>query len=130
MAGLAGRRGSERELTVLFFPPCFATRVSLLRDTSSSVSETSLRCSRYVFGSLPTNGRATNPCCSKSVWPQCWKRHEVCSVLWVDAVTYLEICGIIIGQILVGIEGDWIGRRFGLIQGERHRSPCPGRVSS
>ena len=35
---------------------------------------------------------------------------------WVAAVTYLEICGIICGQILVGILGDWIGRRWGLIQ--------------
>jgi hypothetical protein len=24
--------------------------------------------------------------------------------------------GIIVGQILVGIEGDWIGRKFGLVQ--------------
>ncbi|KAL8280948.1 hypothetical protein RQP46_006627 [Phenoliferia psychrophenolica] len=52
----------------------------------------------------------------KSAWPQCWSKFEVCDELWVDSVTYLEICGIIIGQILVGIEGDWIGRRFGLIQ--------------
>ncbi|KAL8292453.1 hypothetical protein RQP46_001065 [Phenoliferia psychrophenolica] len=52
-----------------------------------------------------------------SVWPQCWKTREVCSPLWVNAVTYLEIAGIIIGQLLVGIEGDWVGRRFGLIQG-------------
>lgn len=35
---------------------------------------------------------------------------------WVSSVTYLEIIGIIVGQILVGIEGDWIGRKFGLVQ--------------
>ncbi|KIW94511.1 uncharacterized protein Z519_04487 [Cladophialophora bantiana CBS 173.52] len=32
------------------------------------------------------------------------------------AITYMEILGIICGQILVGIIGDWIGRRWGLIQ--------------
>ncbi|KAM0751247.1 MFS general substrate transporter [Meredithblackwellia eburnea MCA 4105] len=51
-----------------------------------------------------------------AVWPSCWKTHKTCNVLWIDAVTYLEICGIIIGQIAVGIEGDWIGRKFGLVQ--------------
>jgi MFS family permease len=34
----------------------------------------------------------------------------------VAAVDYLEIIGIICGQILVGFEGDWIGRRFGMVQ--------------
>lgn len=36
--------------------------------------------------------------------------------MWKDAVSYLEVVGIIIGQILVGILGDWLGRRWGLIQ--------------
>lgn len=31
-------------------------------------------------------------------------------------MTYLEVVGIICGQVLVGIIGDWIGRRWGLIQ--------------
>ncbi|KAH7354791.1 putative inorganic phosphate transporter C8E4.01c [Rhexocercosporidium sp. MPI-PUGE-AT-0058] len=54
----------------------------------------------------------------EAVWPQCWntKKSTVCSVGWVHAVTYLEIIGIIVGQILVGIIGDGIGRRWGLIQ--------------
>jgi len=34
----------------------------------------------------------------------------------VQSIEYLEIIGIIVGQILVGIVGDWMGRRFGLIQ--------------
>jgi len=34
----------------------------------------------------------------------------------VFAVTYMEIVGIMIGQVLVGILGDGLGRRFGLIQ--------------
>ncbi|KAA8907634.1 hypothetical protein TRICI_004925 [Trichomonascus ciferrii] len=52
----------------------------------------------------------------EAVWPQCWKDHETCNVTWVSAVKYLEICGIICGQIIVGLIGDGIGRRFGLIQ--------------
>jgi hypothetical protein len=37
----------------------------------------------------------------------CWKTYKVCNKTWVEAVEYLEICGIIVGQILVGILGDW-----------------------
>jgi MFS family permease len=51
-----------------------------------------------------------------AVWPQCWKTHEVCDERWIQAVDYLMIIGIIVGQIVVGIEGDWIGRRFGMVQ--------------
>jgi hypothetical protein len=71
-----------------------------------------------------------------AVWPECWSTHEVCDKNWIAAVTYLQIIGellsffppsfpssgiglmigIIVGQILVGFEGDWIGRRFGLVQ--------------
>ncbi|KAI9838596.1 MAG: hypothetical protein M1819_004910 [Sarea resinae] len=51
-----------------------------------------------------------------SVWKSCWKSNKVCNKTWVAAVQYLEICGIIVGQILVGILGDWLGRRWGLIQ--------------
>ncbi|PYH48540.1 MFS phosphate transporter [Aspergillus saccharolyticus JOP 1030-1] len=46
----------------------------------------------------------------------CWGKYEICSKTWVSAVTYLEIVGIIIGQIMVGVIGDWIGRRWGLLQ--------------
>lgn len=52
----------------------------------------------------------------KAVWPACWKNHTECQANWIHAVDYLEIVGIIVGQILVGIEGDWIGRRFGMVQ--------------
>ncbi|GAA6043351.1 hypothetical protein JCM8097_008044 [Rhodosporidiobolus ruineniae] len=51
-----------------------------------------------------------------SAWPTCWKTHEVCDHQWINAVNYLEIVGIIVGQCLVGYEGDWIGRKFGLCQ--------------
>ena len=52
----------------------------------------------------------------KEVWPECYKTHEVCNEQWIHAVDYLEIVGIVVGQILVGIEGDWIGRKFGMVQ--------------
>jgi MFS family permease len=52
----------------------------------------------------------------QAVWPTCWKSYKVCSENWVSAVTYLEVIGIIVGQVLVGILGDWFGRRWGLIQ--------------
>jgi hypothetical protein len=49
-------------------------------------------------------------------FPACWDEQTVCESAWQDAVEYLEVVGIIIGQILVGILGDWLGRRWGLIQ--------------
>ncbi|KAI0443651.1 major facilitator superfamily domain-containing protein [Xylaria telfairii] len=50
------------------------------------------------------------------VWNSCWGAHQVCNKNWVASVTYLEIIGIMFGQTGVGIIGDWIGRRWGLIQ--------------
>src|SRR5271170_2537225 len=52
----------------------------------------------------------------EAVWPACWKTNEICSANEIAAVGYLEIVGIIIGQVGVGIIGDWIGRRWGMIQ--------------
>jgi len=52
----------------------------------------------------------------QAVWPQCWSTHEVCDKNWIAAIDYLQILGIIVGQIGVGIEGDWVGRKFGLVQ--------------
>lgn len=52
-----------------------------------------------------------------SAWPKCWgSKATECSKNWVAAVTYLEIIGIMFGQTAVGIVGDWVGRRWGLIQ--------------
>lgn len=51
------------------------------------------------------------------VWPECWGKHNTeCNKTWLDSVNYLEVCGIIVGQIAVGLIGDSIGRRWGLIQ--------------
>ena len=43
-------------------------------------------------------------------------RHTVCTKAWVQSVSYLQIVGIIIGQVGVGIIGDWVGRKWGLVQ--------------
>lgn len=52
----------------------------------------------------------------QSAFPRCWNSYTVCNETWIRAVDYLEVAGIIVGQILVGILGDWLGRRWGLIQ--------------
>ncbi|GAD93810.1 MFS phosphate transporter, putative [Paecilomyces variotii No. 5] len=52
----------------------------------------------------------------QAAFPACWKKNDICNPTWIAAIDYLEICGIIVGQILVGVLGDWIGRRWGLIQ--------------
>ncbi|PKI84522.1 hypothetical protein MVES1_001956 [Malassezia vespertilionis] len=66
----------------------------------------------------------------QNTWPRCWDYANYqkkippgqtvlpteCDKNWINAIDYLEIIGIIIGQILVGIEGDWVGRRFGMVQ--------------
>ncbi|KAK4660317.1 hypothetical protein QC762_117920 [Podospora pseudocomata] len=53
----------------------------------------------------------------RSTWPQCWGKNATeCSANWVASVTYLEVIGIMVGQMAVGVIGDWIGRRWGLIQ--------------
>ncbi|KAK5084891.1 hypothetical protein LTR70_006420 [Exophiala xenobiotica] len=53
-------------------------------------------------------------------FPSCWGtkagQGEACSPTWLAAIEYMEIVGIIFGQIGVGIVGDWLGRRWGLIQ--------------
>lgn len=49
-------------------------------------------------------------------FPGCWGKYKVCNKTWIQSVGYLEVVGIIVGQILVGILGDWLGRRWGLIQ--------------
>ncbi len=46
----------------------------------------------------------------KSAWPTCWNlmtANSVCNPRWIAAVSYLEVVGIIVGQIVVGVLGDW-----------------------
>jgi MFS family permease len=49
-------------------------------------------------------------------FPTCWSTYKICNETWTQAVTYMEIVGIICGMISVGIIGDWLGRRWGLLQ--------------
>lgn len=51
-----------------------------------------------------------------NAFPDCWDDETVCNPTWIAALDYLEISGIIVGQIVVGVLGDWLGRRYGLIQ--------------
>lgn len=37
------------------------------------------------------------------VWPECWSTNKVCSKNWIASVTYLEIIGIMVGQVFVGV---------------------------
>lgn len=42
----------------------------------------------------------------KQVWPECWdskSKNPVCSQNWLASVTYLEIIGIMVGQVFVGV---------------------------
>ena len=44
----------------------------------------------------------------QAAFRSCWgSGSKICNSTWIYAVDYLEICGIIVGQILVGILGDW-----------------------
>lgn len=43
----------------------------------------------------------------EKTFPACWEDHEICNKQWLNAIDYLEIVGIIVGQILVGFIGDW-----------------------
>ena len=43
----------------------------------------------------------------QAVFKNCWKSAITCNAIWLEAVDYMEIVGIIIGQILVGVLGDW-----------------------
>lgn len=43
----------------------------------------------------------------QAAFASCWKTEKICNATWIAAVEYLEICGIIVGQLLVGVLGDW-----------------------
>ncbi len=40
-----------------------------------------------------------------AAFPNCWKG-KTCEKSWISAISYMEIVGIIVGQILVGYLGD------------------------
>lgn len=43
----------------------------------------------------------------QATFATCWKTYQICNQTWIQAIDYMEVIGIIIGQILVGILGDW-----------------------
>jgi len=43
-------------------------------------------------------------------------RFKECSEVWTQTTDYFQVVGIILGQLLVGFLGDWLGRRWGMIQ--------------
>lgn len=43
----------------------------------------------------------------QAAFAACWKTNKICNKTWIQAVDYLEVCGIIVGQLLVGVLGDW-----------------------
>lgn len=43
----------------------------------------------------------------QAAFKSCWKSAKTCNATWIAAVDYMEIVGIIIGQLLVGVLGDW-----------------------
>ncbi|KAJ5761190.1 hypothetical protein N7520_008346 [Penicillium odoratum] len=49
-------------------------------------------------------------------YKSCWKEYKICNKNWIAAINYMEVAGIMVGQVLVGYLGDAIGRRWGLIQ--------------
>lgn len=43
----------------------------------------------------------------QATFAKCWKTFAICDETWIQAVDYLEVSGIIVGQVLVGVLGDW-----------------------
>lgn len=43
----------------------------------------------------------------QKTFAECWKNAKTCNQQWINAIDYLEIIGIIVGQIMVGVLGDW-----------------------
>ena len=49
-------------------------------------------------------------------YPSCWATFQSCSRALTQSTDYLQIVGIVGGQAGVGVIGDALGRRWGLIQ--------------
>ena len=47
-----------------------------------------------------------------AAFSSCWGHNATeCDPQWLASVEYLEVVGIIVGQILVGVLGDWLGKK-------------------
>lgn len=60
----------------------------------------------YVIFSISNNSTLF-----KQAYPKCWSKFTTCNVTWTQATTYLQLIGILIGQLMFGVMGDWIGRK-------------------
>lgn len=54
----------------------------------------------YVLFSIGNNTALFN-----AAFKDCWKG-KTCEKSWISAISYMEVVGIIVGQILVGYLGD------------------------
>jgi hypothetical protein len=61
--------------------------------SSSEGTSTRLIFCRYVLFSIG-NVRPL----LQAAFPQCWSSFKICNEIWTQAVDYLEICGIIVGE--------------------------------
>ena len=78
-----------------------------MRNSPLLVIVISVNSIRYVLFSIG-NIKPLFSAAFKSCWGTASKTNQlICNPQWINAVDYLEIVGIIVGQILVGILGDW-----------------------
>ncbi|KAL3162223.1 hypothetical protein ABBQ32_009926 [Trebouxia sp. C0010 RCD-2024] len=60
----------------------------------------------YVVFSISNNSTLF-----KQAYPNCWSKFKDCNETWIQATTYVQLIGILIGQLMFGVMGDWIGRK-------------------
>ncbi|KAK9807016.1 hypothetical protein WJX72_010792 [[Myrmecia] bisecta] len=64
----------------------------------------------YVIFSISNNSTLF-----KQAYPKCWSTFEDCNETWTEATTYLQLIGILMGQLFFGVMGDWVGRRAAML---------------
>lgn len=47
----------------------------------------------------------------KQAYPDCWRKFTHCNETWTQATTYLQLIGVLLGQLTFGFLGNAIGRR-------------------
>lgn len=60
----------------------------------------------YVIFSISNNSTLF-----KQAYPDCWSKFTSCNETWTQATTYLQLIGVLLGQLTFGFLGDAIGRR-------------------
>jgi MFS family permease len=51
----------------------------------------------------------------QETYKSCWKTHKTCSASLINAETYIQVAGIILGMLLMGFIADQIGRKWGSV---------------